>query len=161
MRRKNEIDVSGMQTEFERSVELPVSEYIDTSETHEELASQFEVVDKISKTELELLAFMEEEVEVVIMDSESDYAEQVIHLCHNGRNQFMLRGVKQRIKRKFLDILARSKSEVVRTPPVMDSSGNETRSIKLASNLRYPFHVTNDPNPMGRFWLENTLAAPV
>lgn len=161
MGRPRNIDPGTMKTEFERTVDLPASGYIDTSETYEELASQFEVVDKIDKTELELVAFMEEEVEVVILDSEKDNAEQVIHLCHNGRNQFMLRGVKTRIKRKFLDILARAKTEIVRTPEVIDSSGNNTRSIKLSSTLCYPFQVISDRNPMGRDWLERVIAEPV
>ena len=156
--RNRSYDTGNMKTESARSVDLPASSFIDTSETYEELASQLEIVDHLDKNELEMTAFMEEEVKIIVLPSDSDYAEEVVHLCHNGRNQFILRGIAIIVKRKFVDILARSKLEFVQTPEAVDSQGHKTNSIKVRTNLKYPFTVISDRNPIGSEWLQNTIA---
>ena len=103
--------------------------------------------------------FMNELVEVMVHSStDENQAPHVILNC-NGTNQPILRGVPTRVRRKYVEILARMKetkySQVTRNPAAPDQIDMIARH-----GLAYPFEMLSDENPRGRAWLQNVLAEP-
>ena len=103
--------------------------------------------------------FMNEMVEVMVHSStDENQAPHVILNC-NGTNQPILRGVPTRVRRKYVEILARMKetkySQVTRNPAAPDQIDMIARH-----GLAYPFELMHDDNPRGRAWLSNVLAEP-
>ena len=104
-------------------------------------------------------AFMNEMVEVMVHSStDENQAPHVILNC-NGTNQPIMRGVPTRVRRKYVEILARMKetkySQVTRNPAAPDQIDMIARH-----GLAYPFELMHDDNPRGRAWLANVLAEP-
>ncbi len=104
-------------------------------------------------------AFMNEFVTVMIHSTtDENQAPHVIVNC-NGINQPIIRGVPTKIRRKYVEILARMKetkySQVTRNPSAPDQIDMIARH-----GLAYPFDVQDDANPRGRAWLQNVLAEP-
>jgi len=102
-------------------------------------------------------AFMNEMVEVMVHSStDENQAPHVILNC-NGTNQPILRGVPTRVRRKYVEILARMKetkySQVTRNPAAPDQIDMIARH-----GLAYPFEMLSDENPRGRAWLNHVLA---
>lgn len=104
-------------------------------------------------------AFMNEMVTVhVHATTDENQAPHVIVNC-NGTNQPIVRGVPTRIRRKYVEILARMKetkyTQVTRNPAAPDQIDMIARH-----GLSYPFDLVEDDNPRGRAWLQNVLAEP-
>lgn len=104
------------------------------------------------------LAFMEEPVEITVHESTDINAENPVQLICNGINQFVVRGVPQTIKRKYVEILARAKQTNINTTEMLDGNGDRAIRIGKHTGLRYPFSVVQDTNPRGAAWLRNVLA---
>lgn len=102
-------------------------------------------------------AFMAEEVEVIVHESNDKNAFPVIHTAVNGRNQYFVRGMKQRVKRMFLGSLARAKRTTFTQREVVNANGDRDIVNVPHTALSYPFSVLDDRNPNGRAWLEKTL----
>jgi hypothetical protein len=133
---------------------MPATGSIDRNDFRDD----FEIIETpLSQSALDAAAFFEELVEVEISSSDRQGAEPVIQLQCNGVNQFLYRGVPQSIKRKFVEILARAKSENISTPEFMDGNGNRSTRVVKSQGLRYPFRVLRDDNPNGRVWLESVM----
>jgi len=104
------------------------------------------------------MAFMDEYVTVQIADTGSPNEEQYVQLGNNGTPQFVERGKPQKIKRKYVEVLARAKRGAVQTPEFVDASGARSTRIVKTPTLAYPFQVIMDKNPNGRAWLQRILA---
>ena len=113
----------------------------------------------LSKHAQELI-FNEEEVEVMLHESTDENAENPVFTACNGVTQYFYRGVPQRVKRKFVAILASVKEHNVSTPEYTGPDGTRAMSIKRTSSLKYPFSIISDPNPRGPEWLKSLLRAP-
>lgn len=151
---KGYTDTTNLPQGQDQSFDVPANGAIDRSE----FADQFEVLGNVPhKSALDAEAFYEEAVEVEILPTENPHAEQVIQLQCNGVNQFLLRGVPVMVKRKFVEILARAKTENIATPEFIDGNGNRSTRITKSQGLRYPFRVMRDANPKGREWLETVM----
>lgn len=105
------------------------------------------------------LIFNEEFVEVMLHETTDENAENPVFTACNGVPQYFYRGVPQRVKRKYLAILAACKEHSVSTPEYTGSDGARAVAIKRASSLKYPFSVISDPNPRGAAWLKALLQA--
>jgi hypothetical protein len=103
------------------------------------------------------LAFMEEKLEVLVHESTDPNADNPVLLACNGVNQFFVRGQPQLVKRKYVEILARSKTTAIATREVRDYQGDLSTSITKATALRYPFSIVRDENPQGAAWLRSVL----
>jgi hypothetical protein len=104
------------------------------------------------------LAFMEEEVEVMVHETTEENAPFLVQFWCNGKSQFFIRGQSQKCKRKFLEVIARAKHTSYRQQHYKDENGNDAiRNIPMTA-LRYPFTVAHDPNPKGAAWLRKVLA---
>jgi hypothetical protein len=125
-----------------------------------DFASKFETVDTpLSSDHAKELLFMEEYVTVLIpAGNNPDAEEQFVDVGNNGVRQFIQRGVEQRIKRKFVEVLARAKREKISTPEFTDATGARATKIVRTPALIHGFQVTEDKNPNGHAWLRGILA---
>lgn len=104
-------------------------------------------------------AFMNELVTVMVhATTDENQAPHIIVNC-NGVNQPIMRGVPTKMRRKYLEILARMK-ETKYTQVTPNPAAPDVSELKARHGLAYPFEVTDDPNPRGRAWLTNVLAEP-
>ena len=120
---------------------------------------QFQIIDRIDMKEVELAAFMEETVVVRVNKPHERNAPLGLMLCVQGRSQYIVKGLAQRIKRKYLECLARAQRQFIETPETYGSNGqpNGTKVTKTTS-LEHDFAVLRDDNPKGHAWLEGILA---
>jgi len=120
-------------------------------------------IEKVTDTDItraaDLEMFMNEVVTVVVAQTEAEGALEIITPCVNGINQPIIRGKESRIKRKYVEALARGRTtryeQRVQNPA-------EPANIQMIEKtvLSYPFSVIHDPNPNGRPWLQAILAQP-
>lgn len=104
-------------------------------------------------------AFMNELVTVMVHSTtDENQAPHVIVNC-NGINQPIIRGVPTKIRRKYLEILARMK-ETKYTQRTPNPAAPDVSEMVARHGLAYPFEVVEDANPKGRAWLNNVLAEP-
>lgn len=103
------------------------------------------------------LAFNEEYVEVMLHESTDENAENPVFTACNGTPQYFFRGIPQRVKRKYVGILASVKEHNISTPEYTGRDGARAIGIKRVSSLKYPFSVISDKNPRGAAWLRSLL----
>lgn len=109
-------------------------------------------------TVAELEKFMNEPVEVLVYEPFESGHEKVVQLGVNGKNQFVIRGNPQVIKRKYVEILARARKVGVTADGYKDGRGEARNTVQISSGLQYPFQVIADSNPKGPAWLKQILA---
>ena len=110
-----------------------------------------------SPEKMELLKFMEEEVTVMLHDSTNPTDEQIPCVWNDGRSQYFIRGKSQRVKRKFIEVLARAKKTTFTQEKDRDADGNEFYRQVPHTALIYPFNTEGD-SPRGQAWLKQILA---
>ena len=152
---RNALDTNDHQQGQNQSHDMPSDRPIERSD----FVDQFEVIDTpVPKDTLAAHAFFEELVEIEIPSTGAVEEEAVIQLSCNNVNQFILRDVPTMVRRKYVEILARAKTENITTPEYQDANGNRATRVKKAQGLRYPFRIISDSNPLGASWLKNVLA---
>jgi hypothetical protein len=104
------------------------------------------------------LKFMEELIQVEVHPANEQYPEPCISVWNDGRHQLFIRGHKQIVKRKFVEVLARSKPITYQNVEYVDEQGNRRVKYPMRTNLRFPFVVLRDANPRGAEWLKKVLA---
>jgi len=109
--------------------------------------------------QLEELRFNEEFVEVMVHESTDPNAENPVFTGVNGVNQYFYRGRVQKVRRKYLAILASCKEHSIRTQEYTQQDGARAIKIVRHSSLKYPFSVVSDPNKRGAAWLKALLAS--
>lgn len=100
------------------------------------------------------LAFMEEKVVVMVLDTTDVNAEPMPAVYVNGVAQFFPRGQEVTCKRKFVEGLVRSKPEAISASVTERNSENPTNRILRRAAEKYPFQVLRDDNPRGHSWLQ-------
>lgn len=101
-------------------------------------------------------AFMNEMVEVVVHESTREDEPNHIVLSVNGRNMPVIRGVPTRMRRMYVEVLARMKE--TRYSQKQDAVQLDNIQFIPRTALVYPFTVTVDSNDRGRAWLQNVIA---
>jgi hypothetical protein len=105
----------------------------------------------------EKLRFMEEKITIHLSEPYGPTDEHSVFLSINGEppypgNHWLRRGVEHTIKRKFVEQLAKAKATTY-TQPFKQETSERANVMRPARSMRYPFQVTNDPNPKGVNWL--------
>ncbi len=117
-----------------------------------------EVVTNAGLTDIaELEAFMNEEVEVFVHKGRGTSDLDVIVPNVNGKNQPIVRGVAQRIKRKYVEALARAHT-IRYEQQVKDPSRPEAFVMAEKKIPDYPFDVREDSR-RGKKWLDSIYAS--
>lgn len=109
-----------------------------------------------TKSAIELEAFMNEPVKIMVMETGEEGALQVVTPSVNGVNQPIVRGREAVIKRKFVEALARCKTtkyQQRQDPFERDKIENVPITVQA-----YPFAVLEDRNPKGAAWLKRIAA---
>lgn len=105
----------------------------------------------------ERAAFMEEQVEVFVHKGRSKEDLDVITPSVNGKNQPIVRGHWQPIKRKYIEALARAHT-IQYEQKVADPSRPEAFTMVEKKIPDYPFDVRDDSR-RGKKWLESIYAS--
>jgi hypothetical protein len=100
-------------------------------------------------------AFANEILTVRVATSALDPAP--VHTSVNGIAQYFVRGYKQKVKRKYVEALARARSYTYAQEVADPRDPSNIRMVERTV-LSYPFEILHDPNPKGREWLERILA---
>ena len=106
----------------------------------------------------ELEKFMQEPIEVLVYEPFETGQENVVRTAVNGKNQFIVRGIPQMVKRKYIEVLARARKVNVSADGFKDPNGEAKNVVRITSGLQFPFQVISDPNPKGPAWLRQILA---
>lgn len=118
------------------------------------------------------LAFMEEPVTIKIEEnSRSDFPETHVPVQVQGRGaEVLVNGqwvemtwvpvnVILTMKRKFVEVLARSKSDSIRTNHDDATVERPRNTINRRTTANYPLSILSDDNPRGREWLQRIMMA--
>ena len=116
------------------------------------------------------LAFMEEPVTIRLEEnSRSDFPETHAPCAVNGKGAEVLvngswisatwlpMGVDLTVKRKYVEVLARSRTENVRTKHEDANVERPQNRVERRSSANYPMSVIEDRNPRGAAWLSGIL----
>ena len=117
-------------------------------------------VDALHGEYLDDLAFMEEEMTVMVQETSDENAENPVTIGCNGTFKQFFRGQPIVAKRKFVDGLI-VKSGRVSTPEYINGAGERARSIRQQSAHRFPFMVIKDNSPKGAAWLSQRLSEAI
>lgn len=140
-------------------------------ETRDDLVDEVVVAppDILKKDYAEAIAFAEEPVTIRIERSSEKFAPHVIDCWCNGKGAEIVInrrwvethaipvGIPVTTKRKYVEILARSKIETVQTEVRDRDSENPKNLINRFASSRAPFSVIRDDNPKGVEWLTNLI----
>jgi len=116
-------------------------------------------IEQTSERDLNLAAFMEDVLTIEVVLDETEGAIPTICPEVNSVKQYIIRGQKQKVKRKYVEALARSRI----TKQVQKwENPNDPSNIRMipVTTLTAQFLVHHDPHPDGREWLKNILAQP-
>jgi hypothetical protein len=119
----------------------------------------------VSETDLGKLAadesFMNEIVTIVVHPTTDPNAAPYCVLNVNGERAVVFRNAPAKLKRKFVEVLARLKeTRWLQSVPEGYVGQVDMGSLRGHTGLVYPFSVTEDKNPKGSAWLANILAEP-
>jgi len=162
MRKDIEEDMKALRAERER-----VSKMMEMYESGQESPMQIseigrgKPVERVSENpakDIELAEFMNQLVDITISPGRSEEDLPVVVFTVNGINQAVVRGVSSKIKRKYLEVLARSRT----TTYTQRTNQNDLTDIELVpmTSVAYPFQINHDPDPRGFAWVRNIQAQP-
>jgi hypothetical protein len=119
-----------------------------------------DVNDPLIAEKIAMEAFMREIVTVEIHDTNEENAQLVFEITVNGIKELFHRGEQKKVKRCFVEGLARARP--VNFACVEYTQDDGTRAFKYPSRqgLRFPFSVVDDPNKMGKDWLRHVMKQP-
>lgn len=113
-------------------------------------------VGPVSKAKLDMLAFMEESVKVLVHDTTNPLDAPMPEIQVNGVRQFFKRGEEMVVKRKFVARLAELKKTGYTQEKYKDGNGDDAIKHVPHTALMYPFTVTEDTDK-GKAWLRQAL----
>lgn len=121
-------------------------------------------IEKVAETDLvktaKLEAFMNDVLTIIVHQSSEEGALDFAPPQVNGLNQPILRGAECKVKRKYVEALARCRTTKYEQR-VQDINRPENISMIDRTTLSYPFAVLSDPaGIVGRQWLEGIVAQP-
>jgi len=110
---------------------------------------------------LDELAFMEEELIVMVHETTDENAENPVTVGCNGVFKQFFRGQKTLAKRKHVDCLI-VKSARVSTPEIQNGAGERTYAIRQHNAHKFPFSIISDPSgEKGIEWFSKRMSEAV
>lgn len=107
------------------------------------------------KLKAEQMLFDEEEIQIMVMPSQATYPDHTFCVGVNGRMRLIMRGTKQWLPRKYVEVLLRAK---ISTYGNFETRNNMTNELEVKNpetkSHRYPLQIMQDKNPLGSRWLE-------
>jgi hypothetical protein len=112
------------------------------------------LLDVLGMDELEMAAFMEEKVLIEMAEMPTDSGQVGVPLAVAPDTQWVIGGQRALIKRKFVEVLARARTDNYKQYQNLQNPA-ASRPVPKTS-LSYPFSVIED-TPKGRSWLKELL----
>lgn len=109
-----------------------------------------------TKDALELEAFMQEPIKIMIHPSTVDGELDVQTPAVNGINQPIIRGAEIMVKRKYVEALARCR--LTKYEQVIDPLDRSNIQMRERTVIAYPFSILEDRNPKGGPWIKGIMA---
>lgn len=104
------------------------------------------------------LAFMNEDVVVILNRGREKHAPEFEQFGVNGRLIWIKTGVPTRIKRSYLEVMARSQPIDIRTQSGEDQGDALTfNRVERTQSAGFSFSVIEDKNPKGHAWLAKVI----
>lgn len=104
------------------------------------------------------LAFAEDILTVVLHKGRERFAPDFVPVgCNDERMRWYPVNTEVKMKRKYVEILARSSQMDVRTRSFKieeDEAANTVNEVVRSLSSLYPLTVVHDPSPKGRAWFE-------
>lgn len=112
----------------------------------------------LDKSNAEALKFNEDVLTIMIEPSSEENAPTVIDVYVNGEAKWLTVGTEQKVKRKFVEVLMRSK-------PISIQTAHEDVGAKIVNNrilrntrAKFPLSILHDPSPKGVEWVRRIRA---
>ena len=106
------------------------------------------------KDKVEQLEFSEQMIQVMVHPAGGERPEHTGTVSVNGKKVCFKRGVPQWMSRAHVEVLAKAKtSDYGNVETVNPYNGEKTIQNPETRTPRYPFHVLQDPSPLGAQWL--------
>lgn len=118
-----------------------------------------DVDNPLFKEKLENMAWDQQMLEVHIHESADKDAQQVFEITVNGESELFRRGERKRVKRMFVEGLARAKPISYSNEEYLGGDGRQHVRYPTHKGLRYPFALVN-PSARDNAWLNSILAQP-
>lgn len=120
----------------------------------------------LQKEYADALAFAEEPVEIMVQPSSEKFGAKFVECWVQGKgieiydtrtgqwypNGSIPRGVPVITKRKYVEILLRSKTTDIRTNVVENPGEDPTNNMFRSTHANFPVQIIRDDNPKGREW---------
>ena len=145
-------------------VELPENKEVDLAsniDTPEVAIAHAGVDNKLQQEYLAELAFMEEELVILINLSDDPNAEDPVPCGNNGSVKFLKRGEPHKIKRKYLDSIIKTRYRVVTENYKDKDNVDQTRVRRIPSQV-YPISILDhgiNPERSQRWFMYRTNEA--
>jgi hypothetical protein len=104
------------------------------------------------------LQFMEEKISIRLEPSSDRYSPKFVDVAVNGRIEWLEVGKPIQVARKYIEVLARAKSDTFITIAPNTNDETPVNMISRNTSQKYPFSVIKDPNPRGYQWLTSVLS---
>lgn len=166
MTKQREIHTGDMATTQKPDVDLTLGGTIIHGEALPNIAQEQELMASHNA----LLAFGEEPMHIRIEDnSQADFPETHVQVLVQGENAEVFQngrwlkigwlpiGVELITKRKYVEVLARSRIDSIRTVHDDATVERPRNTIRRATKAQYPLSIIQDNNPMGREWLSRIM----
>lgn len=102
------------------------------------------------------VSFMEEPVTIRIERSAEKFAPQLLDFYVNGKVEWIPVGRPWTLRRKYVEVIARSQPYDVRTTTVKHEDREENK-IQRFNVTKYPFSIIQD-SPRGMQWIQRVMA---
>lgn len=99
------------------------------------------------------LKHAEDELLIMIHQSDQKNPEDPVMVAVNGRACYIWRGTKYLCKRKYVERLLRAQGDAVSQNTAARTEA-EFNKITVRPTQRYPLSVLHDPDPNGQAWLQ-------
>lgn len=113
--------------------------------------------DLLPKTQEDRLKFYEEPMVIRIEPGRERNPQKLIPLEVNYDTKWVPIGVEVKLRRKYVDVLARMQPYTVRTDVGSAMEQNPHNRVERETYRAYPFSVLYDPNPNGPAWLSKVM----
>lgn len=156
--------------------EMPVAQKsdidmsLDSQIVHGEALANVSGDTEINKGYMADLSFMEEPVTIRIEEnSRSDFPETHVAVQVNGRSAEVFQngqwlpigwlpiGVPLITKRKYVEVLARAKSDSIKTQHDDATVATPRNTLQRRTSANYPLSIIQDNNPRGHEWLSRIM----
>ena len=123
-----------------------------------------EPIEKVSETDFvkaaELEAFMNQVLTIIVHHSNRENAQKVPSPGVNGIHNPIIPGVKTKVKRKYVEALARDRT--IQYNQIFPNVRHPDRYVmQPVPILSHQFTVLDDPDPRGPAWLRSIMEQPV